>query len=224
MNEIIESISPREFALFFWITVILIAGVLYKPTRAALAGILPTVFAKSVIGPFALAALYVTGEVYLLKWLGLWDIAHLKTTIMWLITFAFVAMFEISQIKGHKSGIAAITRDIFAFTALFVFITELHSFAWYVEIAALPLIVSIQLMSEFSKRDPQYAKVARLFGCLVPAIGFGYFGYSVWMTTTHWSETATRSTAFDFVIPILLSLGFLPFLYVFRLIIADLTP
>ena len=129
-------------------------------------------------------------------------------------------MSTIVGIKGHKTGIGKITRDVFAVTTLLVFVTELHSFAWYVELLALPVVTLVFLLVEVAKLKPEHGKVANLLGCVTGLIGIGYLSFSIWMTITHWPQTATSANALEFAVPIALSLGFLPFLYAFRLFVA----
>jgi Family of unknown function (DUF6118) len=51
-----------------------------------------------IVGPLLLAAVYAAGEIFLLWRLVWWSIANAKSTVLWLITFAFVGMFEITSI------------------------------------------------------------------------------------------------------------------------------
>lgn len=217
MNEIVESVSNREWAYALWLCVIAIAVLFYKPARGPLKSLVGTFFQPVIIIPLVLAGIYAAGEIYLLDRIGWWSLANLKSTILWLVTFAFVAMFEMDSIKKRKVGMGKVARDIFAITSIFLFITELHSFPLIVELAVLPVVTFFAIMGEVAKHKPEHASVAKLLGCIMAIIGLAYFGFSVVETIDKWSETATRETALDFLLPILLSVGFLPFLYAWRL-------
>ncbi len=217
MNEVIESVSNREWAYAFWLCVIVIAVIFYKPVRGSLKNLAGTFFQPVIIAPLLLAGIYAAGEIYLLDSIGWWSLAHLKSTILWLVTFAFVAMFEMDSIRKRKIGMDKVARDIFAITSIFLFITELHSFSLIVELIALPVVTFFALMGEVAKRKPEHAPVVKFCGCIMAVIGLGYLGFSVVETIDKWTETATWETALDFLLPILLSVGFLPFLYAWRL-------
>ena len=200
--------------------VVVVAFNFTKSIRDSFYNLLRAFFKPAILGPLLLAAVYTAGEVWLLKALGIWSVANLKTTFLWLLTFAFVTMFQIVGIKDHNSGVRKISRDVFAVTVFFLFVTELHNFSWYIELFAMPLVTLIFLLAEVAKFKPEHSKVASLLGCMTGLIGLGYFGYSLSMTITNWPETATRANASEFAIPIALSVGFLPFLYAWRVYVA----
>lgn len=217
MNDIFQSISNREWASLFWLVILAITLVLYKPMREPLGSVLKAFLQPIILIPLMFAALYAAGEIYLLKTLDWWSIANLKTTILWLITFAFVAMFEIVSIRDHKTGLRKITRDIVTVTSFFVFITELHSFSLPVEIIALPIVTFIALLTAVAELKPEHAPVSKFLGCILGLSGLGYLAFSLWITYEEWQKTTTWATGSEFLVPILLSLGFLPFLYGWRL-------
>jgi hypothetical protein len=220
MNDVISSISAREIASAIWLCVFLVFSVSYPRVRRSLADILRALFQPVIIAPLIVAAVYAAGEIFLLWRLGLWSAANLKTTLLWLLTFAFVSMFQLVSIKARKSGLGKITRDILTITGILVFITELHSFSLAVELFALPIVTILALGAEVAKHNPEQAPAAKLLGCLTALIGWSYLGLSLWMSVKNWNDTATRSNALEFALPILLSVGFLPFLYAWRIYIA----
>ena len=217
MDEIINSISNREWAALIWLTLVVIGINFSKSIRHSFGGVLRSFLSPLIVFPLLLAACYAAGEIYLLRHIGWWTIANLKSTVLWLITFAFVAMFEVATIKDHKIGLGKVTRDIITFTSIFVFITELHSFSLPIEIVALPIITFIALTSEFAKLKPEHAPASKFLGAVLSLIGLGYFSFSLWTTVEKFRETATWANAYEFMIPIALSIGFLPFLYALRI-------
>src|SRR3546814_7652054 len=69
------------------------------------------------------------------------------------------------------------------------------------------------MMAEVAKHQPEHAAAAKFLDTVAALIGFGYVGFSLWMSYIAWQETATWANALEFLIPLLLSIGFLPFLY-----------
>ena len=212
--------SDREWASLAWLAGFIVWIACYKPTRLSLAHLLKTFFQLVFIVPLGIAAVYATGEIYFLYHFGWWSIDNLKTTTLWLVTFAFVTMFEVATAKNRKAGLGKITREVMSITVLLVFITELYSFPLPVELAVLPLTTAIFLIAEMAKLRPEHAAVAKLFSCLSVLIGLSYFGFSVWKSIEVGREAATWAVALEFMIPLLLSLGFLPFLYIWRTYVA----
>jgi hypothetical protein len=220
MDSVLNSISTRETATAIWLGAFVLFVAFYKPTHGSFGNLLKSFLQPVLIVPLAIAALYAATEIWLLSHIGWWSTANLKTTILWLVTFAFVTMFEVATVKDRKAGLGKITRDIASITGVLLFIAELHSFSLPVELIALPIVTLIVLMSEVAKLKPEHAPAAKFLGCVTSIIGFSYFGFSLWKTAEAWREAATRANALEFLIPILLSLGFLPFLYGWRSYVA----
>lgn len=220
MDSIINSISAREMASAIWLGAIILFLSFYKPTRSNLIDLLKALFQPLLIIPLGIAAFYATAETLLLHRFGWWSVVNLKTTILWLVTFAFFTMFEVATAKNRKAGLGKITRDIVTVTGVLVFITELYSFPLLVELVALPFVTLIVVAGEVAKHKPEHAPVAKLLGCASSLIGFGYLGFSVWKTIEAGRGAATWTTALEFLIPVVLSLGFLPFLYGWRAYVA----
>ena len=220
MNEIIQSVSNREWAALLWLAALLIAINIKTDIRRSFVGVFRAFFQPLIIGPLILAAIYAGGEIFLLRRFDWWSIANLKSTVLWLVTFAFVGMFEIVSIKDHKVGLWKITCDIITVTTIFLFITELQSFPLLVEIIALPIVTFLVFMNEVAKLKPEHAPVSKFLSTIVGLIGISYFAFSVWKTASKFAETATWANALEFLIPIALSLGFLPFLYTWRVWVA----
>ncbi|GAD51096.1 hypothetical protein NT2_17_00130 [Caenibius tardaugens NBRC 16725] len=191
-----------------------------RDTRQGLAGVLRTFFNPVIVLPLILAALYASGEIYLTTKLGWWSLANLKTTVIWIVTFAFVTMFEVVSAKNRKCGLGRITKEIFTVATVLTFITELQSFPLLVELIALPAVAFIVMAAEVAKHRPEHASDTKLFGAITAMIGLGYFGFSLWMTIAEWQKNATWANALEFALPIWLSVGFLPFLYGWRIYIA----
>lgn len=220
MNAIINSISDREIASAIWLAVFVAFVLINKSTRNSVGAVIRALFQPALMMPLGIAALYATGEILLLSYVGWWSVANLKTTILWLVTFAFVTMFEVATAKNRKAGLGNITAEILSVAVLVTFIGELYSFPLIVELIALPFVTIVFLMSEMAKHKPEHAPVAKLMSCLSSLIGLSYIGFSLWKSVELWRDTFTWANWLELTIPIILSIAFLPFLYAWRTYIA----
>lgn len=216
MQAFLGTVNTREAAAAIWLVIIVASMVLHRSTRPSVVGVSKALAKPVLLIPLGFATLYAALEILALHRLGLWSAINLKTTLLWLVTFAFVTMFEVATAKCRLASLGEITRDVVSVTAVLVFITGLHTFPLIVELIALPLVTLIALTGEFAKHKPEHAAVARLLGCTTTMIGFSYLGFSLLRTVEQWQKAATWATVSEFVIPVLLSLGFLPFLYGWR--------
>lgn len=176
-------------------------------------GVVKAFFKWPLLRIFIVAIIYIALTVWLLQWREIWTVDNLKSTIAWTLTFAFVAMFEANRMSDDDRYFSKMLRDVISFTVVFIFIIELHSFSLITELIAIPIITFIAMLHAFSETKKEYADVEKLFGWIVALIGFGYLGISIWKTVENFQTLVTVDTLREFLIPILLSLMFLPFLF-----------
>lgn len=220
MQAFLGTVNTREAAAAIWLVIVAAFVAFHRSTRPSAIGVLKALANPVLLAPLAIAALYAGAGIWALQRFGLWSATNLKTTMLWLVTFAFVTMFEVATAKDRPASLGKITRDVVSVTALLVFITGLHTFPFVVELIALPLVTFIALAGEVAKHTPEHAAAARLLGCMTAAIGLSYFGFSLLKTVEQSQKAATWATVSEFIVPVLLSLGFLPFLYGWRTYVA----
>lgn len=220
MNAIINSISDREIASAIWLAVFGAFVLINRTTRNSVSALMKALLQPALIMPLLIAALYATAEIFLLKYIGWWSLANLKTTILWLMAFAFVTMFEVATAKNRKAGLGKITAEILSVAVLVTFIAELYSFPLIIELIAIPLVTMVFLIAEMAKHKPEHAQVAKLMGCLLSLIGLFYIGFSLWKSVEQWGDAFSWANWLELIIPIILSIAFLPFLYWWRTYVA----
>lgn len=213
MDEFLAQFGNREIATLIWVGGLVTLMMFKSNLRKAMGGVLKAFFQWPLLRVFIAAMAYIALMVWLLHWRDIWMVDNLKSTIAWTLTFAFVAMFEANRISDDERYFTKILRDLIGFTAVFIFIIELHSFSLLTELIAFPLITFLVLMHEFSKSKDEHAQVEKLLGWVVAIIGLAYLGVSIWKTVENFQSLATLDTLREFLMPIFLSILFLPFLF-----------
>lgn len=206
--------TNRELATLIWLGVIIAASLIFRQVRPSALGVLRAFFQPKLMTVFGLAGFYVAACAWLLATFDVWEWSNLKTTIWWGVTTAFVSMFDLNRIDEDKTYFAKTVRDTLSVGTIVVFIAEFYAFALWAELLLLPLIALLAGMKAVSDHKPETAAAGRLVGGMLVLIGLIYFGYSAYQTVTHIREFATLDTLREFGVPILLSILFLPLLYV----------
>src|SRR3990167_6852842 len=208
--------SNREIAFLVWILIIA-AYIGFAPrmkeARAALDGVKSTFFVWKIQSVFWLMFLYIALEVYFLSEIGVWDANQIKNTIIWTFSVALMSFFQMNSIKKDRSFFKHAVLDNLKLIAISEFIISVYSFPLLVEIVLLPVITLIMLMAEFSKSDEKYASVKKLMDGIMTAFGLIVIGYTLYMLVVNTGEIAKEQTFYDFSIPPLLTLFFLPFIF-----------
>ena len=116
-------LNSREIAILLWGGGLLLwASWKSKDLRKSLGGVLRAVSHHKILIPCAIAGAYAAACVILLWKFGFWEPANLKTTLLWLLTFAFVTMGEVVQSEHGVKKLKAVVKDTLSATAVVLFI------------------------------------------------------------------------------------------------------
>ena len=213
-----EILSTREIALAIW--TILISGWLFWKANAwlLLVGLAKTFCKPVILRSVAAMGAYVALSTWLLEKIGIWEIANLKTTIIWFVTFAFGWMFDMKRWEADPNdSVKATLREILSVTTFVTFLTEFYTFHLAVELVLVPIVTVVTLIGTFAQGRAGHELVAKTFGRLLAIFGFSLLGYAAYRLIGDLRGFATVENGREFAVPALLSLLFIPFMYAFNI-------
>lgn len=97
MTDWLDVLNPREWARVTWIAIALFAGIRFAGFGGGMIRIVKAPLQPKLIAVFGTATAYSALCVWGLSELGWWNVANLKSTIIWAFTFAFVTMVAIEK-------------------------------------------------------------------------------------------------------------------------------
>lgn len=157
--------------------------------------------------------LYVTGVTYLLARLGAWDWSHLKATVLWFFTVAFVMLFGLDDAlrkPGYFRSTAASTLEVAVFIE---FLMEFRTLHLALELVLVPLTFLLGAGVAFARHDRSLAVVGRLFEGLLVVIGAALAVYGLFVLVGDVAGFAQRDTVIEFALAPVLTTLFLPFVF-----------
>lgn len=154
-------LNNREISSLVWIFVF-IAFLLWKGRKNSLEeslGNLLSAFFNTKIQVILLwGILWVVLCVQGLRFLGLWDFLNLKTTLLWGMSYAFVALIGASKIADERSYFKKSIREIFAVAVLIIFIVDAYSFSLIAELILVPFFALISMIHLYSAKKQSMLK------------------------------------------------------------------
>lgn len=217
MNKILETLSTREIAWIIWIFVVFVVLVFDKKLRKSFASVIKALLAwKIIVSIFALI-LNTVSFVFILNKLGLWDEILLKDTIFWLFGFGFISLFNINEIENN-TYFRNVLWGAIKWTLVFEFIVNFFTFSLLKELIFVPILVFIVLMQTSASFKPEHKPVEKLFTFLLNSIGIFIFVFSLYKTIQQYDKLLTIENLKDFILPVYLTITFIPFLYIYNLI------
>lgn len=149
--------------------------------------------------------------------IGFWTTDNLKTTIIWFGTFAVGWIFDLKRWEADPNEDVRVTlKEVLSVTAVVTFVTEVYTFNLIGELLFVPVVSFVALMAAFAQGQAQSRMVANLFNGILAVIGLSLLGYAAYRLIGDLCGFATVDTGREFAVPGLLSLLFIPFMYVFN--------
>lgn len=207
-------LTTREWATLFWLAVLLVFALRSRDFRESLVAVVKSF--RGLLVPLLLFGAWVTGVVWVAAQLGLWQTSMLKDTLFWSVPglALFVASIRAAEVGFFRKQL----RDALGFAVLVGFYLNLTTLDVWWEILlqlVLFILVLVTTMADYRKELQPYKRPAEVMLVLIVLL-------LLIPPTQHfvsdWGTIDAASTTRDFLLPVWLTLGALPFIYGFSLV------
>lgn len=207
--------NNRELAILLWMAVFISLLALKADVRKSAAAVVRAFFQRMIVLSLISAAIWTCLIIWVLFQCGLWQWINFKTTLVWAVSFALVTMFDVNRISESNTYFGQTVKDTINATAVVAFVAESYSFNFLTELILFPVLLLVAGIKAVAEGKPEYVQVDKLCYTILLVSGLAYFGYGLYQAAMNFSDFVTWSNFREFIVPILLSLLFLPFIYVF---------
>ncbi len=210
-------LDNREWAALTWFGVALLWVLSRKDLRSAVADVLRAVLNLHILLALGGMIGYVALEVSLGSELYLWESNLAKGTFIWLLTSGLVMLFSFDHASKEphffrRGVIAALGVAVFIEFFMNVFILGLIAELLLQLIIVILAGVSITASGSDSQRSKK--SQANFFLAL---IGFSLFAFTAWQFYCNWCNIDRHTLLRQLALPIWLTIGLLPFIYLLSL-------
>ncbi len=214
-----EELSSREIAIGVWLLIGLAPALFSKGIRKSALG-LAKAFLGGKISMFVCAMLlYTAAVVVVLYFLGIWEMALLKDTIFWFTFSGFALAFRVATSRDSDKLVRKAFRDALRVTVVLEFLTNAYTLSLVGELLLVPVLIFLGLVDAVAGADEKNASFARLSGTLLAAGGLALIGFAVASALGDPQLWTLKSLKLLLIAPVL-TLSFLPFLYLTALSLA----
>ena len=214
---VLDSFTNTELALIVVIGTPLTWAFLFKKeVRRSVAGLvklLASTFFGSIIG---VVLIYTVAFSWTASQFDLWDSTLLKTTGIWFIT-AFVLVHRAAKEANDYKFFSGIIRDTAKWSTVLGFLFSYFSFSFGVELLLVFLLVVFAATGAYAGATKGQEDVRKFCDGAVKLIGWVYIFYAVYKIATNYDQIFTLQSLKEFLLPIALTIGFIPVLYVMLL-------
>jgi hypothetical protein len=203
-----------------WLLALIAWCVLRQPTREAVIRLIRAFMARQIVLSVGLMLLYIAGLVIGLHSLGVWMPSHATITIFWMISVALVSLVNINSITEDEHYFRKAALDQIKLLVLFEFIINFYVLSLWLELAIVPVVAFLGGMLAVAESNRQYKPVKTILDWLFAILGTVLMSWSLYQAVANLDTFATSTTLKDLAVPSLMSLAFLPFLYIMALFVS----
>jgi len=207
-------LNTREIATLIWLGIVITILLTMPTMRQALSGLLRAFAQKTILQVLAFFTLYVGAMVWFLHAICIWDWDQLKNTVIWTFSVALIAVLRSNKIADEPSYFRKWITENFQILAFLQFLITLYTYPLWVELLVIPFVTLLTGMIAVGDRDPKTKRTISVLTNIMALFTLGFFGLALVMTVVDFWNYTTIQTWRDFYTPIVLTLLFLPFIFV----------
>jgi hypothetical protein len=218
MVDTLLNLSTREIATAIWTLIFCGWALSNQKVRESIRHLLGTLIIAKIIIPYFMMLGYIALLVYILSRLGLWRPDLLKDTILWTLGATGILFMSVTEAtRESEKYFRKFFKRLISWLVVVEFIANLVVFPLWVELLTIPFLLLLFVVNTFSGIKEQYRAVKKLSDVLIAVYGFSVLGISIAILIRDWSVLVTVDAIQAFLLGPILTLGLLPFVYVFAL-------
>jgi len=211
-----DILNNREIAIALWL--ILAATYIYsakrmREIRSAFKELAFVFQSRPVVIAFSIAALYTVAMVYLLSGWELWNIDQLKNTVFWFFSVGLLSIYNLEKIKTDSHFFKNSVIGNLRLLAILQFVIGVYSLPLLAELVLVPFMVVVGLMTPIAESNIKYLQVKKILNGIIISFGLFTVAYTAYMLATDFKEFGQEKTLYDFIVPALLTVMYLPFVF-----------
>ena len=214
-----KTFNNREIALIFYLLIFIIWALAQKKIRKSFLSVIKAIIAWKILASIFALIIYVTLVVFGLLKIGLWDISLIKDTIYWTFGVGLVIMMSFDKALKEEHYFKNLVKENLKVLLIIEFIVGLYVFGIITEFILMPFVILFSMILGYTEVYKEHLQVHKLVKGLFGVLGTVYLIYSGYHIYSDFNGFATAGNLKTFLFPILMSILFLPFAYLYALLV-----
>jgi len=213
-----DYLDNREIAILVWLGVFFLWAFTQKNNRKSLVNLVRPFAKRNIIILTVLMLLYIAGMIYIFWRLQFWEPKLLADTLLWMFGVAFVMFVNINHVT-EEGYFKKIVIDNLKLILIIEFVVNLYVFDLWIELILVPILAILGAMLGVSSVKKEYKQVEAFLSKLLVIIGLGFGIYALYYIITDFQGFASLDNLKEFLLPIVFTFAFLPYVYIMALFI-----
>jgi hypothetical protein len=173
----------------------------------------PTLLGWKLLLIFGSMILYLGGLVFLLSAAGLWTTDLLSETVFWFLFSGLLTLFRAVTAGGQEDFFKKTLFSVFAVTGITEFVLNLRPLGLLLELLLVPGLLLLFGTLAVAETRHDEGHVRGFLQGLLTGVGLLLLAYTLAGMVTDPQDFMTYESLLEFLLPILLTAGLIPFVY-----------
>lgn len=191
-----------------------------KEVISAFKLVLHSFLQKAIIITLVSLVVYLSIFIFALHSIDVWSVGQLKNTILWFIFVGFVQLLNTNKIKDPNLYLQQSLNDQVKIIVLVEFLVAFHSYSFTMELLLVSVITTLACCTAYAQGKPEYISASKFCNYSLAIIGTLILADTLITIYQQPSTFFAVDTFRDFLVPMLLSVAFLPYMYAFYYFLA----
>ena len=212
-------LNNRELASLIWLVVAAAWILSNRKPRSATVEILKNLARPVLLVPLLLMMGWVALEIRVGSELTLWNIGLAYNTAVWTVGTALVLFFNINEAADDPRFFRKTVIGTLKASVVVAFFINLFVFSLLAELILQPALTILVMLEVVSGRKPEFQPGKKVVDAFLTGIGVLLLGYTMSELYAQWAHLDPRALLLQFSLPVWLTIGILPFIYVLSLVL-----
>ena len=167
------------------------------------------IFTTNLIDYFLSMIVYTMSIILILTLIGFWDFSLLKDSVFWLIFAGFPLFMKITELKNSNHFAKEVLKGSLKGIIIVEFLSNFYTFNLFIELFLMIFLTLVNILP-IVKPDKILEKFASNVNMVFGFIVIIYIGYNLYQNIFGFINVNTLKS---FILPVLLTITLIPFLY-----------
>ena len=215
-------LNNRELAALIWVGAAVLWAFSKASVRESFVGVVKAFLKPQILLPLVAMLAWIGLELWVGVRLALWNTALAKGTILWTLGSAGVLLFNCTQ-TDSDGDVHFFRRTILATVGVAAFVeffVNLYVMSLPAELVFQIVVAVPSLMVTVADQKPEYKSVKACCERVLALIGLALFALAARQVYLDRHHPDARELLLDIALPVWLTVGLVPFLYLFSIYVA----
>jgi hypothetical protein len=211
-----EYINNRELATIVWLSIALIFILTLPKIRKSIQSILSYACTLKLNIIYTLTALYIILMGAFLSKFYLWDIGQIKVTIIWLLASAVPNICKIHSFKNKKESFKDLIFSGFKVVVILNTLINSYVFEIFIELLLTPFLTIIAILIAYCEVNPEKKdckQACQFISVVINIITLLLVSNALYGLFLDPNTAVSKQKIIEFFLPIVLTILFIPLLY-----------